>query len=460
MKNKSQIAQAFNLLFSRNDRTPGQLIIQFSDACNAKCPQCELRVSSKFKRVKIELDELKRIIDKAAANGVQALSFTGGEPFLFADELIEAIRYAGKAGIPYIRTGTNGFFLCGSDKPYWEKKVSELADKVADSPLYTLWFSLDSSDPQTHEQMRGLDGVVKGMEKGLSIFHERGIFPSANLGINRNTGGTNRSCFLADTNVEDFYETFYQSFNSFYRKVYDLGYTIVNACYPMSADTNNDNGLGNVYGAASSDDIVTFTRQEKALIFQAMFDALGEHRDKLRIFSPKTSLYMLINQYRQSLDIPGYQEYGYPCRGGIDYFFIDAQSRETWPCGFRSSETLGQYPDIDMSKIDTSIDCRRCDWECFRDPSELLGPALDIRKNKLNLFRKTLTDKTHYQLWKSDLAYYRACGFFNGREKTDFARIAKYHSAPDNTITSDTINQVKQELKHLYNQNKLAAVGS
>ena len=459
MKITSQIAQAYNLLFSRNNRTPGQLIIQFSDACNAKCPQCELRVSSIFKRAKIERDELKRIIDKAADNGVQALSFTGGEPFLYTDELLEAICYAGKAGIPYIRTGTNGFFLCGSDKPGWTDKISRLADKIADSPLYTLWFSLDSSDPKTHEQMRGLDGVVRGMEKAMPIFNERGIFPSANLGINRNTGSMYSACSLADTEPEYFYDSFYQSFHSFYKRVLSLGYSIVNACYPMSADINSDNGLGNVYGAASGDSIVTFTRQEKALIFQAMYDALGEYRDKLRIFSPKTSLYMLINQYRQSLSSPNYKDYGYPCRGGIDYFFIDAQTKETWPCGFRSSNTLGQYQNVDMSKIDTKVDCRRCDWECFRDPSELLGPALDIKKSKLNLFRRKLTDKTHYDLWRSDLAYYRACEFFNGRKQTNFEKISKFYTTPDSTLTNETINQVKDELDRINSKPQLAAVG-
>ena len=453
---KNEISQAMNLLLSKNNKTPGQLIIQFSDACNANCPQCDLRVSSDFKRAIIELDELKRIIDRAADNGVQAISFTGGEPFLYEDDLIEAINYANKAGIPYTRTGTNGYFLCGSDQSGWEKRISELADKLADSELYTLWFSLDSSDPATHERMRGLSGVVRGMEKALPIFHERGIYPSANLGINRNTGGVARSCYLSNTTVEHFHESFVHSFHSFYRTVHQLGFTIVNACYPMSTDTNNDNGLGNVYGAASSNSIVTFSRQEKAIIFQAMLDVLGEYRDKLRIFSPRTSLYMMINQYRQSMSAPEYNDYGYPCRGGIDYFFIDAQSRETWPCGYRSSETLGHYTKLNMNKIDTTVDCRRCDWECFRDPSELIGPALEIKSNPLKLFRKKLTDKTHYELWQNDLAYYRACGYFNGREKPNMENLKKYYTKPDFEITRKTISQVKNELDAMCDQEEMA----
>ncbi len=63
-------------------KPPGQVVIQFSDACNATCPQCELRSASQFKRLKLSMEDAKRIIDAAAANGVQALSITGGEPFV------------------------------------------------------------------------------------------------------------------------------------------------------------------------------------------------------------------------------------------------------------------------------------------------------------------------------------------------------------------------------------------
>ena len=443
----NEFKQAMSLLFSSSKRTPGQLIIQMADACNATCPQCELRVTSKFKRSRIPLDDLKRIIDKAAENGVTALSFTGGEPFLFENDLIEAIKHAGRAGIPYIRTGSNAYFLCDSESNGWETKIAKLADRLADTPLYTLWFSLDSCDSKTHQKMRGLDGVVKGMERALPIFHERGIFPSANLGINRNTGGADKAVNMFDCGVEEFYHSFFNSFDNFYRKVGEIGFTIVNACYPMSADINTDQGLGNVYGAASSDDVVTFTKMEKAILFQALFDAIGKHRDHLRIFSPKTSLHMLIEEYSQD-ETSDKQKPGYPCRGGIDYFFIDAQTQETWPCGFRSDENLGHYTDLNIKELDCSIDCRKCDWECFRDPSELLGPLSDIKRNPFRLLSSKFTGSTQYQLWQEDLKYYRACGYFNGREKPNYFKMEKFHKEPQQTATLHTLRKVRE----LFNQ--------
>ena len=37
--------------------------------------------------------------------------------------------------------------------------------------------------------MRGLPGVVQGIEQSLPIFHANGIYPAVNLGINRRIGG-------------------------------------------------------------------------------------------------------------------------------------------------------------------------------------------------------------------------------------------------------------------------------
>ena len=60
--------------------------------------------------------DARRIIDAAVKKGVGALSFTGGEPFLYIDELVSLIDYAGKAGIEYIRTGTNGYIFLNSER--------------------------------------------------------------------------------------------------------------------------------------------------------------------------------------------------------------------------------------------------------------------------------------------------------------------------------------------------------
>ncbi|MBC2712084.1 MAG: 4Fe-4S cluster-binding domain-containing protein, partial [Desulfosarcina sp.] len=78
-----------------NNRIPGQVVIQITDRCNARCPQCGMRSTESFTRSTLGTDPIKRMIDAAARKGVQAVSFTGGEPLLDFNRLVELIHYAG-----------------------------------------------------------------------------------------------------------------------------------------------------------------------------------------------------------------------------------------------------------------------------------------------------------------------------------------------------------------------------
>jgi hypothetical protein len=70
--------------------------------------------------------------------------------------------------------------------------------------------------------------------------------------------------------------------------------------------------------------------------------------------------------------------------------------------------------------------CRQCDWECFRDPSELLGNLLALRKKPLSEISKLIRDSEYRDLLISDLKYYQACDYFDGRLAPDFARLADW----------------------------------
>ncbi len=401
-------------LFSRS--IPGQLVIQYTDRCNALCPQCGMRRTESFPRSKLSTDDAKRIIDTAAERGVQALSFSGGEPLLFLDEIIELIDYATGAGIPYVRTGTNGFLFMNSDRPEFERRVDAIAERLARTKLYTFWISVDSAVPGEHETMRGLPGVIKGIEKALPVFHEHGIYPAANLGINRNTGGPMKET-IRDEQV--LYAHFWRSFRDFYRVVDSMGFTIVNACYPMGAETNAE-PISPVYQATSQDDIVNFSSDEKAVVFKALFDVIPEFRSRIRIFTPRSSLLALIRQHN------GDASRSYACRGGREFFFIDARNGDTFPCGYRGSENLGKFWDREFPRRNGMEACLKCDWECFRDPSELFGPLHDLRTRPGRLVSKMLRDREWRRLWCEDLQYYSACDFFNGRVPKDRRKLASF----------------------------------
>ena len=396
-------------------RGPGQLVLQYTDACNARCPQCSMRITERFKRSKMDLDSAKRIIDAAAQRGVRALSFTGGEPLLYLDEIVDLLKHARAAGINFTRTGTNGFLFANPERPDYLNRVTETVERLAESGLYTFWISIDSADPAAHERMRGLPGLIEGIEMALPIFHSHGIYPSANLGINKNIGGSSQTPSPAPAEFFAFYRA---AFQKFYNLIIDLGFTIVNVCYPMSIEENGGNGLQAVYGATDAGGITRYTSAEKELVFKALFQTIPEFRHRIRIFSPRSSLFSLIRQQG------GGDRGGYPCRGGTDYFFIDARDGNTYPCGYRGSENLGKFWDLGPAQIDQRPSCKKCDWECFRDPSEMIGPLISLFTAPRLFYSKILRDEQFRKLWLEDLKYFKACDFFDCSKATDFVKLA------------------------------------
>lgn len=407
-------------------RAPGQLIIQLTDRCNARCPQCGMRCTEQFPRSSLSLDTVKRVLDAAIRQGIAIVSFTGGEPFLMFDELLELITYAGNLGFPYIRTGTNGYLFRHPSDDNFHSRIAGIAEQLAATPLRNLWISVDSAIPEIHERMRGFPDVMRGIEKALPIFHEYGIYPSANVGINRNI--TERTATLTQRLPEEhpeYFQTFYHEFSAalrqLYRTIADLGFTMTSACYPMSVDTaDEESGLDSVYAATSPDAVVRFRPQEKTWLYKALSDTVSAFRQHLRVVTPLTSLYGLIQQYTKRV------ERSYACRGGIDYFFVDCRHGTTYPCGYRGQEDLGYLWELDRNALQTEATCYACDWECFRDPSELFGPILQGLSHPVALLKKMHRDREFFKLWVQDVRYARACDFFNGRTPPDRPRLRRF----------------------------------
>jgi hypothetical protein len=408
-------------------RVPRQVVIQLTDACNASCAQCSMRASSPMKRSRMEPDQARALIDALAERGTLALSFTGGEPFLFAEEVTALAAHARDAGIPCVRTGTNGFFLRGSEKPDFEGRVSRLAEGLARAGLRNFWISLDSADPAVHEANRGLPGLVRGLEKALPIFHAHGVFPAANLGLNRLTGGKAPLSGRTGTGALDPLAFRYEclaALRTFFGFVEGLGFTTANACYPMSHEPEEERTPDQaVYAATSSADMIRFSPAEKVLLFEALSQVVGEFRSRLRLFTPRSALLSLARQHA------GRTGTGAACRGGRDFFFVSARDGQAYPCGYRGAEPLGSFLAPGPLK-ESGGDCRRCDWECFRDPSILAGPLLGLATRPLRAARDLLDDPEFARAWWGDVRYARACGLFDGRRAPDRAKLAAF--APRN----------------------------
>ena len=387
-----------------------------------------MRVTERYQRSRLPLDEVKRAIDAAAERGVNVISFTGGEPLLTLKDLTMMMQYAGRAGITFIRTGTNGYVFMNSQRADFQDRVERVAEALAATPLRNFWISIDSAVPAVHEAMRGLPGVIRGIERSLPVFHKYGIYPSANLGINRKVGGSEIGTpdgSSGDRQGGGSGNTFYQGFKSAFEKFYDfvigLGFTTVNSCYPISIQTDKEaDHLKATYAANSQDRAVRFSRSEKALLLKALLDTVPAFRSRIRIFSPTISLYALHRQYTDHPERP------YPCLGGVDFFYINAGDGNTYPCGYRGNGCLGKYWDIDWAGLADAGTCLACDWECFRDPSEFFGPILQGLRNPLKLVRRIQRDRDYFRLWINDLRYFRACDLFDGRKPPDYARLKSF----------------------------------
>jgi MoaA/NifB/PqqE/SkfB family radical SAM enzyme len=408
-------------------RVPGQLIIQLTDRCNAHCPQCGMRVTESFPRSTLSVDTIRPILDKAAEAGVRIVSFTGGEPLLYLTELITLIKHAGSVGIEYIRTGTNGSMFVNSHRDAFRYRINDLAERLAGTPLRNFWVSLDSAVPAVHERMRGFPGVVAGIERAIPILHEHGIYPFANLGINRNMGGssppTDRKHPGEAGYLQRFCEETKEALRRFYRHTINLGFTSVNTCYPMSITNHGEEaGLEPVYAANSTAHLVRYSPGEKAMLFRALLETVAEFRGQTCVFSPRSSLLSLYRSYADG------STSGYPCRGGVDFFFIDSQGANVYPCGFRGTENLGDFCALDRAKMDPKASCQRCDWECFRDPSEMFGPILHSLSRPWDFIQKLARDRLYYQTWLDDLRYYHACDLFNERKPPVYARLSAWRT--------------------------------
>jgi hypothetical protein len=282
--------------------------------------------------------------------------------------------------------------------------------------------------------MRGFKSVMRGIEKALPIFHDVGLYPSANLGINRNVGGDLTRSFAlradmsANSYLAGFEQVFYKAFCEFYQRVVDMGFTIANACYPMSIDDSEEQiGLRAVYPATSVDNVVRFSIQEKKRLFAALIRAVQKNRSKIRIFSPLCSLYALITADK----INGQHLQPAACRGGIDFFFINSKDGATYPCGYRGSESMGLLWDLNTEQLASKLHtdkCTRCDWECFRDPSELMDPVLKALRSPIKLLSKWHKLPMARRYWIQDIRYYRACDFFNGRKPMNSRKLARFTS--------------------------------
>jgi AdoMet-dependent heme synthase len=151
---------------------PFYLSLAVTNRCQGRCVHCYSYLQRDDDRSELTTAELKSVIDQAARLGVFQIILTGGEPLLRKD-IIELVRHARQRGI-MVRLNTNSLLL---------DRGTAIALKKAGLSQCAL--SLDDSDPETHDRMRGLPGHHARTLANLKMLREIGLFSLVNVYISR-----------------------------------------------------------------------------------------------------------------------------------------------------------------------------------------------------------------------------------------------------------------------------------
>jgi MoaA/NifB/PqqE/SkfB family radical SAM enzyme len=145
-----------------------------ANKCNLSCVMCPYH-SPKYKghhtsgyfdeKRSMSFDVFKTIADFAGKNKI-TLQFGQIEEPLLHPQIFDFMGYAKQVGVPSMHITTNGTLL-----------TKEKADRLANSGVTSVMFSLDASDPDTYRKIRGfhLDKTEANIKHFLDISQEKGI---------------------------------------------------------------------------------------------------------------------------------------------------------------------------------------------------------------------------------------------------------------------------------------------
>jgi organic radical activating enzyme len=109
-----------NFAFSLNSVT-----FLFTRHCNISCRHCYNESGPHEKAVRIPLDQMVAIVAQMPAAGIGRLKITGGEPFLYPQDVLAMVKAARTAGTGEIIINTNGFWASS------DERANQMLDRLA-----------------------------------------------------------------------------------------------------------------------------------------------------------------------------------------------------------------------------------------------------------------------------------------------------------------------------------------
>lgn len=135
----------YGLTYPQKFIAPPVVVWNFTNICNLHCKHC---YQSAGKKLPDELSLEKRldIIDQLASEDVFSIAFSGGEPLM--DKDIWKVIERAKQNYMYVSVATNGTLI-----------TPRVAKRLSDVGVDYVEISLDSVDPEKHDEFRGFKGA-------------------------------------------------------------------------------------------------------------------------------------------------------------------------------------------------------------------------------------------------------------------------------------------------------------
>lgn len=140
--------------------------------CNLYCKHCYRESGPEKMDNELSTEEGKKLLDQMVKAGMRVIVLSGGEPML-RDDIFEIIDHAKSIGMTVLM-GSNGTLI-----------TKEKAEELKSSGLSAIAISIDSLDPEKHNNFRGSDTAFQKAMEGANNCLAAGIKVQLNCTVTK-----------------------------------------------------------------------------------------------------------------------------------------------------------------------------------------------------------------------------------------------------------------------------------
>ncbi len=138
--------------------------------CNLACSHCYINAAKDELQGELNTEEAKRLIDQISDVSRPLLILSGGEPLLRPD-IYDLIQYGAGKGLR-MGLGSNGSLI-----------DQEVAKNLKAAGVKTVSISLDSRNPEKHDEFRGVKGSWQKAVEAITALRQNGVLVQVNTTV-------------------------------------------------------------------------------------------------------------------------------------------------------------------------------------------------------------------------------------------------------------------------------------